>query len=316
MTGARQGRAPRGARLIAAACCLLAAGAAIIVLATGALARGYLMGQAARQLRASARLLASAPFTVMPDYPAPGAAAGLLTEVTSRGGQLVLRTGPGGPPGPATGRIPHRAGQLATVPASRGGGSWLVIAVPARYQARRIAYTYGSSGFSLLVSGPAGPGLPGTLITGLDLARVGQAVRRLTLTGAAVSAALLLAVAAAGVMMLRVLSGRAGLASAAAEAAARRSAQRLGGGVADTCRGLQPPLSVVAGFAGYYRRRRPLQASQANRMMGRIAEEAGRMDAVIDGLTLPRPAPRHGPIKRIRPSWRSRPAHAPADPGQ
>ena len=159
MTGAQQGRGVLGARLVAAACCLLAAGAAIVVLATGMLAHGYLMGQADRQLRAYARMLASGPFTVMPDYPGPGAGAGLLTEVTSRGGQLVLRTGPGRPPGPAAARIPRRAGQLATVPASSGGGSWLVIAVPVHYQARHIAYTYGSSGFSLLVSGTARPGL-------------------------------------------------------------------------------------------------------------------------------------------------------------
>ncbi len=289
MTGARRGGTARGARLIAAACCLLAAGAGVIVVATGVLARGYLMGQADRQLRAYARLLASGPFTVMPDYPGTGSAAGLLTEVTSRGGQLVLRTGPARPPGPAAARIPRQAGQLATVPASSGGGSWLVIAEPVHYQASRIAYTYGSSGFSLMVSGPARPGLPGTLITGLDLARVGQAVRSLTITGAAVSAALLLAVAAAGVPVIRVLSGRAGQASAAAEATARRSAQQLGGGVADTCRGLQPALSVIAGFAGYYRRRLPLRAAQADRMMGRIAEEAGRMDTVIDRLPLPRP---------------------------
>ncbi len=290
MTGVRQGRGPVGVRLVAAACCLLAAGAGIIVLATGALARGYLLGQDGRQLRAYTRLLASGPFTVMPDYPGPGAGAGLLTEVTSRGGQLVLRTGPGGLPGPAGARIPRRAGQLATVPASSGGGSWLVIAVPVHYQARRIAYTYGSSGFSLLVSGTAGPGRPGTLITGLDVARTGQAVRRLTLTSAAVSAALLLAVAAAGMAVIRALVGRALQASAAAEASARRSAQRLGGGVADTCRGLRSPLSVIAGFAGYYRRtRRPLRAGQADRMMGRIAGEARRMDALIDGLPLPQP---------------------------
>jgi len=289
MSGAQQGRGALGARLVAAACCLLAAGAGFIVLATGMLAHGYLMGQAGRELRAYARMLASGPFTVMPDYAGPGAGTGLLTEVTSPGGQLVLRSGPGGPPGPAAARIPRRPGQLATVPASSGGGSWLVIAVPVHYQAGRVAYTYGSGGFSLLVSGTARPGQPGTLITGLDLARVGQADRRLTLTSAAVSGALLLAVAAAGLAVIRALYGRAGQASAAAEATARRSAQRLGHGVADTCRRLQPPLSVIAGFAGYYRRRRPLRAGQADRMMGRIAGEAARMDALLDGLPIPRP---------------------------
>ncbi|MFI5066449.1 MAG: hypothetical protein ACHP9Z_21075 [Streptosporangiales bacterium] len=291
MSGAQRGRGALGARLVAAACCLLAAGAGFIVLATGMLAHGYLMGQADWQLRAYARMVASGPFTVMPDYPGPGAGAGILTEVTSRGGQLVLRTGPGRPAGPAVARIPRRAGLLATVPASSGGGSWLVIAVPVHYQAQRIAYTYGSGGFSLLVSGTARPGVPGTLITGLDLARVGQAVRRLTITSAAVSAALLVAVAAAALAVIRALYGRAGQASAAAEVTARRSVQRLGGGVADTCRGLQPPLSVIAGFAGSYRRRRPLRAGQADRMMGRIADEAARMDALIDGLPLPRPGP-------------------------
>jgi hypothetical protein len=286
MSEAQQGRGALGARLVTAACCLLAAGAGIIVLATGMLAHGYLMGQADRQLRAYARMLASGPFTVMPDYPEPGAGTGILTEVTSRGGHLVLRTGPGRPAGPAVARIPLRAGQLATVPASSGGGSWLVIAVPVHYQASRIAYTYGSGGFALLVSGTARPGVPGTLITGLDLARVGQAVRKLTLTSAVVSAGLLVAVATAALVVIRVLYGRAGQASAAAEVTARRSAQRLGGGVADTCRGLQPPLSVIAGFAGYYRRRRPLRAGQADRMIGRIADEAARIDALIDGLPL------------------------------
>ena len=290
MTGVRQGRGPVGVRLVAAACCLLAAGAGIIVLATGALARGYLLGQDGRQLRAYTRLLASGPFTVMPDYPGPGAGAGLLTEVTGPGGQLVLRTGPGGLPGPAAARIPRRAGQLATVPASSGGGSWLVIAVPVHYQARRIAYTYGSSGFSLLVSGTAGPGRAGTLITGLDVARTGQAVRRLTLTSAAVSAALLLAVAAAALAVIRALSGQAGQAAATA----RRSVQGLGGSLAETCRGLQPPLSVISGFADSYRRRGPLRAGQADRMMRRIADEAARMDALIGRLPPSRPQSRPG----------------------
>ena len=291
MSGAQRGRGAPGTRLVAAACGLLAAGAGILVVATAMLAHGYLMEQAGQQLRAYVRLLASGPFSVMPDYAGPGAAAGLLTEVTGPGGRLVLRAGPGGPPGPAAARIPRRPGQLATVPASSGGGSWLVIAVPVHYQAGRIAYTYGSSGFSLLVSGTARPGQPGTLITGLDLARVGLAVRRLTLLSAAVSAALLAAVAAAGLALTRALYRRAGQASAAAAVTARRSAQGLGGSLADTCRGLQPPLSVIAGFAGYYRRRRPLRAGQADRMMGRIADEAARMDALLDGLPLPRPGP-------------------------
>ena len=93
-----------------------------------------------------------------------------------------------------------------------------------------------------------------------------------------------MAVATAALALIRVLYGRAGQASAATELTARRSAQRLAGGVADTCRALQPPLTVIAGFAGYYRRRRPLRAGQAGRMMGRIADEAARMDALIDGL--------------------------------
>ncbi len=208
----------------------------------------------------------------------------------------MLRAGPGSPPGPAPGRLPRRAGHLATVPASRGGGSWLVVAAPVRYQARRIPFTYGSGGFSLLVTGPARAGVAGVLVAGVSLDPVTRAGHQLTGTMTAVSAGLVLAVAAAGLAALRALTGRAGRAAAAAAAAAQQATARLAGDVADTCGRLQRPLGVISGAAEYYRQRGPLRAPEADRLMRRIAEEAARSQALLEDRADHRPdAPAHGP---------------------
>jgi hypothetical protein len=305
MTRTRRGRPGTGAPeprpllvpLMAAACGLLAVGAVLIAVADGALTRGYLMRQAGTQLRAYTRQLTTGPLSVTPSgaWPAPGGTspaagrplavplarpgtAGLLAEVTSPGGQVVLRAGPGTLPGPAAGQLPRRAGGPVTVAASRGGGSWLVITAAVRYRARRIPFTYGSGGFSLLVTSRARAGVPAVLVTGLELDPVTRAVHRLTAIITAAGGLLVLAVAAAGLAVARALAGWPGRVSAAGPGTARLAAELAG-----TCAALQRPLAVIAGAAEYYRQRGPLSAAAADRLMRRVGAESARLQAVLDG---------------------------------
>jgi hypothetical protein len=207
-------------RLVVTAVCLLAAGAAIIAGACGLMARGYLRGQADQQLRAYAARLVSHPFKASPLYGVaagvPGATgpgglgglAGLGIEVREPAGQVVMRAGPAGRPGPVIPAVPAavtaREDQPATVTAG-GGGSWRVITEPIHYRARRIPFSYSAEGFYLVITGTARRGLPGTLVIGLDLQDAGQAVGRLALTVLAISGAAILAVACLAVVLSRAL---------------------------------------------------------------------------------------------------------------
>ncbi len=336
--GVRGGRAVTGllagvplrVRLVAVACCLVAAGAGIIGLTCGLAARGGLMGQADQELRAYAGLLTSRPFTAMPAGSGLGGAAGgaVVIEVVS-GGQLVLRAGPDPRPGPALAGIPVGAGQLATVPAGSGGGSWLVVAEPVHYSARRIPFTYGDDSFSLYVTSTARPGTAGTLVIGLDLRSANRVIREITVRCAAAGGVAVLAVAFLGLAVIRAIlrplarmdktaagvaagrlwrqvpgahprgeadgpawslsralsqAGQARNASAEAADAARRSSERMRATIASTGRELRRPVSIIRDFAEYHRLRGPLAASELDRMMSRVADEAARMDALIDDL--------------------------------
>ncbi len=259
--GVRGGRAVTGllagvplrVRLVAAACCLAAAGAAIVSLACGLAVRSGLMWQAGQELRSYAGYLASRPFTAMPVGPGPGGdqADPFVIEVVTAG-QLVIRTGVDPRPGPALAAIAVPAGQLATVRAGSGGGSWLVVTEAVHYSAKRILFTYGSDGFYLDVTSTARPGTAGTLVVGLDLSSVSQAIRNATASCAAVSAAAILAIAVLGLAVIRaILRPLAQLDKAAAGVVAHGVPRRLpgdrAGGLAD---GLTRSLATVCGQAG------------------------------------------------------------------
>jgi two-component system OmpR family sensor kinase len=337
-------RASLRVRLVAAVLCLLAAGAAVITGACGLMARGYLMGQADQQLRAYADRLISRPFVATPisrsapaALSAGGSSGGALSiEVRGSGGELVLRQGRGARPGQAipavSAAVAARAGQLVTIAAGSGGGSWRVIAEPIHYEARRIPFGYDAEDFYVFVTSTARPGLAGTLVIGLDLASIGQAIGRLAVTGLAVSGVVVLVIACLGAVVVRAIlrplaQAEQTLAAVAAgelsrrvperhggsdadrlawsvnkmlsqiehglstraesEAAARRSGERMCCIIADTGRQLRRPLSIIHGFAGACRRSR-LSAGELDHMMKRVADEAARMDALVDDLLLTR----------------------------
>jgi signal transduction histidine kinase len=291
-------RVPPRARLVAAVACLLAAAAGLIVPAGLLAARAYLARQADQQVRAYMRFLASRPFTVTPVFRfSPGAFAPrgpggdlFRIEVLGPDGLPVVSTGPGSRPA-----LPR-----VTVPATRGGGSWLVIAEPVRWQARRIPFDFDASAFAVRVTGRAlhQPGQAGTLLVGLDLTRAESGLGAVARVALAVSAAVILAAgflaAAASRAILARASRRAGpVPGQSAAGPAGQLASRLAGVAGDVGR----PLSVIRGSAEYYRQQRPLGAREADRMMQRIAEEAARLDALIGGLA---PAARPDPPDQDR----------------
>jgi two-component system, OmpR family, sensor kinase len=169
-------------------------------------AHSGLMWRADQQLRAYADQLTSHPFTAMPAGPGPGgpASRAFVIEVVS-GKQLVIVTGADGRPRPAVARIPVGLGQPGVVGASSGTASWLVLAQPVHYSARRIMFTYGSDGYFLHVTSTSRPGIDGTLVIGLDLGSVSQAVTKITVSVVAVSGAAVLIVAFAAVAVNRAI---------------------------------------------------------------------------------------------------------------
>jgi two-component system, OmpR family, sensor kinase len=197
---------PLRVRLTAVACCAVAAGAAVMGLACSHAARSSLMWQADQDLRAYASQLTSHPFTAEPAGPGPGGAASgaFVIEVVS-GNQLVMVTGADGRPGPALAGIPVSAGRLAVARASRGAGSWLVVAQPVHYSAQRIMFTYGSDGYFLNVTSTSRPGMNGTLVVGLDLRSVSQAITKITLSVVAVSGVAVLITGLAGLVVIGLI---------------------------------------------------------------------------------------------------------------
>jgi signal transduction histidine kinase len=73
-------------------------------------------------------------------------------------------------------------------------------------------------------------------------------------------------------------------AAASSEAAARESTERMRQAVTDAGDRLRRPLSILAGLAGAYRERSRLAADDPDRMISQMADEAARMDAVLENL--------------------------------
>jgi two-component system, OmpR family, sensor kinase len=253
-------RASLQVRLVVTALCLLTAGAAIIAGASELLARGYLQGQADQQLRAYAARLVSHPFKASPLYGvaggipgAAGPAGGLGIEVSGSAGQVVMRSGPAGRPGPVIPAVPAavtaRGDQPATV-AARSGGSWRVITEPIHYQARRIPFSFSPEGFYVVITSTARRGLAGTLVIGLDLGSAGHAAGKLAVTILVISGIVILAVACLAVALSRALlrpvtRAERALTAAAAGQLSCRVPERPGGDAGRLAASLNTMLSQI-----------------------------------------------------------------------
>jgi hypothetical protein len=257
--------------------------------------RGHLLRQTDDDLLTCASSLLSRPFVAASESgPAPPGACDM--ELLSASGQSLTPAAPGtaGPALPAGGSwlAAHLAWPV-TVPGAGTGGRWRVVLEAVHYQPQRIPYVYGPDNVRYVIGGRTGQGPGGVLVVMAGLSAIGQVTQRVAVgyaaTAGAVLALLAVAVLALTRATLRPLREAAGLAEATvtekmrtsgtAEAAARRSAEELAERLSE--------VSLVRGFAEYYRQREPRPAD-VDRMMRRVADEAARMETLMaDKLDLP-----------------------------
>ena len=255
--------------------------------------------------------LTSRPFLLTPfSRSAPGApelsdltagTSAVTVEVRGSGGQLVLRSSPGRPAGPGL----HVA--AAQVLASRGGpaavrpvrhGSYLAIAgrsATGRTVSRTPTAPRTSPSTSPAQPGPA-PRAPSWL--SVSLARIGQATDHLAVILLVTSGLVLLATGCLAAWVIRAMLRPDRVAPALSAAAAQleqlqapvgepgsvdcRVAEQKRLAIAAAGRELRKPLSVLGGLTEYYRHRDQLTPGEFDRLLGRVADETARIDAIID----------------------------------
>ncbi len=191
------GRVPLRIKLIAALLALVVVALAVISMVSLAEFRGYLQDHADAQLRALSAQIAS-----------PTGIGGLRSQTLRFEGYVIeLRNTQGQPlpcnlctsglngtgPNVPTSKswLAANNNKLVTVPATSGGDNWRVLARPAGYHE------------TLPPFGQPGPNMPGTLIVGADLGHLDQAVGWLAKVDLVVSAIVVVALAIAGVAMVR-----------------------------------------------------------------------------------------------------------------
>jgi two-component system OmpR family sensor kinase len=298
------GRVPLRIKLIAALLVLVALALAVISMVSLAVFRSYLQDHADAQLRAlsqqigsSARIGGLSSQTLSFE--------GYVIELRDRQGQQLScdqctpidLTGNGPNVPTSSSWLAANSNKLVTMPATRGGDNWRVLARPQGYHE------------SLPPFGQAGPNLHGTLIVAADLGHLDQAVGWLAKVDLVVSAIIIVALAIVGVAMVRAslrpltdiehtaeaiaagdLSRRvpyydprtemgrlatslnvmlahvesAFRARAQSEAAARHSEERMRRFLADASHELRTPLTAIRGYAEYYRQRGGLQNGSAS----------------------------------------------------
>jgi hypothetical protein len=267
-------RWPLSARLAALVFCLVGAGGGALTVATHLVARDYLTRQAGQQLRSYAAELSSRPFTLFPGFRVAPAASGLGVagsavgvSVRSADGQQLIGAGPAIPPKPSSG--------------------WLEISEPVSYRADHIPFVYGADDSSFSVTSKIRSGYAGTLVVGQNLADVGRTVGSLTLLSLQVTGLAALVAAGAAAVATGILYRP----REAADASARDTTERTSAAIAETCRQLRRPLSVLAGLAEYHRGRSDVGDGEAERVLRQVAEETGRMSVLVDQMESAASAP-------------------------
>jgi two-component system, OmpR family, sensor kinase len=204
-------RIPLRVKLITATLALVAIALAVISTVSIAVFHNYLLHQADERLTAYAHAPAARKqlssgiggFDVV-----PGGVGRFYEEVLDKHGAVLARLptglGTSSPPAISGGPkwIAAHAGQLLTVPARSGGGTWRVIMKPTHYTLQRIPFI-GSDQVAAVVTGPKGPGQPGVLVAGVDLGSIGQTIRSLTIIDLSVSGIVIVLLAGVGVALVR-----------------------------------------------------------------------------------------------------------------
>jgi two-component system, OmpR family, sensor kinase len=312
-----RGAARLQVRLAAVAMCLVAAGAGAITAACHLVARTYLMRQAEQQLRSYTGFLTSRPFTVFPgSRTAPGASGlggagrALSIEVCASGGLVLIGAGPALPAGGGSWLtiaepIHYQAHHILFVYGAEDTSlSVTGTTSPGVAGTLRVGLDLASTGqavdrltiICLAVSG----------IAALLIACATAGVTRVLLRPVTRMAQTADAVAAGDLvrrMPLRRAHGDIGRlarsfnralsqaeqtlsAKALAEAAARDSSERMCRVIADTACNLRRPVSVLAGLSAYYRERGRPGNDDVDGMMRQVADQASRIELLLDALRL------------------------------
>jgi hypothetical protein len=241
----------------------------------------------------------TAPPTMVAVFVGP---PGISIELRGPGGQLLLSAGPGTRAGPALPKpfapVPARTGVLRSV--AGVGGSYLVIAEPVHFTARRLVFGYGADDFAITGGSRVGAtGQTGTLVVGLRLASIDRPVRRLTLLAVPVSAAAI--VLAGGLawaairFSLRPVTRALHIADAAAAGmpgdggelvhpVPERPAGDLAGDLAGPAGDLAGPASSMAGPASSMAGPASSMAGPASSMAGPASSMAGPASGMAGSL--------------------------------
>ncbi len=230
-------------------------------------------------------------------------------ELLTATGQLLTPAAPGsaaGPVLPADGSwlVAHLA-RPVTVPGAGTSGRWLVVLEAVQYQPQRILYVYGPENVRYVISGRTGHGPGGVLVVMAGLAGIGRITERVAAAYAGAAGAVLVLLAGAVLALARAIlrplreaprlaevagqaaAGELTRASRTAETAALRSAAEMAERLGAVSLDMRTSVNVVRGFAAYYRQRRPPQPADLDRMMRRVADEAARLETLIEDLSHP-----------------------------
>ena len=312
--------------LVTAVMCLVAAAGLAITAAGYLTARDYLVRQAGQQLRAYVGDLTSRPFAMFPGAPLASAASAAFgpggptgpggpvsVEVRDSESQLIMSAGPG-PRAVGGGnwlviaepvhyQVRHILfvfgaddySVVVTAQARSGLAGTLVVRLSLAgigQAARGLAITcLAVSGVVLLLVGCGAAVVLRAILRPLDrmertaaAAAAGELSRRIPvrLTQGGSTAHL--------ARSLNQVLGRAEQAlraTAASEASARASTERMRRIIADTAGQLRRPVNVLHGMASYHLQRGRLGTDEAEHLMRQVADEADRIGVLIDDLERP-----------------------------
>src|SRR5690348_6018914 len=308
------GRVPLRIKLVAALLALVVIALAVISMVGLAQFRGYLQDRADAQIRAlSAQVGQSSSIgggLQSPEFVFQGYAIQLHDTQGQQVPGCTWCTNQGDLTAPlpaiptSKSWLSANNNKLVTVPATKGGDTWRVLA-------RSVSY---HEGF--------GPSQPGTLIVGADLGHLDQSVSWLAKVDLIVSVIIVVALAIVGVAMVRAslrplsdiedtaaaiaagdLSRRvpyydprtemgrlatslnvmlahvesAFRARAQSEAAARHSEERMRRFLADASHELRTPLTAIRGYAEYYRQRGGLNNGSASPTAAEVSPAAAEV---------------------------------------
>jgi two-component system OmpR family sensor kinase len=199
-------RTPLRIKLITAALALVAIAIAVISAVSITVFRGYLLHQADQKLKDASVARAHRTFGPPGGFVPPQSGQTVTAALFNRNGQVLWASQGEGtdtlPDIPLDGSwLKAHTGQIVTVAAESGGGSWQVIVNPVHYTVTRDAFL--PSAVVIRLTGLSQPGSsPGTFVVGVDLGGINHTIGTLTMIDLAVGGIVIVILAGVGVALV------------------------------------------------------------------------------------------------------------------